>query len=256
MYRIGVLTNKASDPADKHLWQAFRLGLREHGWIEGENIVLEYRWTRGRLRSAPRTRGRLGSAQGRPDRGAGLRLGAARERGNLLDPDRLSGSCRSSRDRPRREPRQARRQHYRTGCPDDRPRPQRARTPEHCRPGGQADRGSLEPQIPLLTPRPSRRSRRQRVGLRVQLQAFGARTLAELEGAFAAMARARAQAVLVLGNPLFLGERQRVAELAIKHRLPTMSNLQGDRGGGWPDELRPQILPISTGAAPSMSTRS
>jgi putative ABC transport system substrate-binding protein len=62
--------------------------------------------------------------------------------------------------------------------------------------------------------------------LRVQVQAVGARTAAELEGAFAAMARARAQAVLVLGNPLFFAERQRVAELAIKHRLPTMSNLK------------------------------
>ena len=30
----------------------------------------------------------------------------------------------------------------------------------------------------------------------------------------------------MLGNPLFLAERQRVAELAIKHRLPTMSNLE------------------------------
>ena len=40
------------------------------------------------------------------------------------------------------------------------------------------------------------------------------------------MARARAQAVLVLGTAIFLAERQRVAELAIKHRLPTMSNLK------------------------------
>jgi putative ABC transport system substrate-binding protein len=62
--------------------------------------------------------------------------------------------------------------------------------------------------------------------LRVQLQAVGARTAGELEGAFAAMARARAQAVLVLGTAIFLAERQRVAELAIKHRLPTMSNLK------------------------------
>jgi putative tryptophan/tyrosine transport system substrate-binding protein len=57
----------------------------------------------------------------------------------------------------------------------------------------------------------------------VQLQAVGVRTAAELEGAFATMARGRAQAVLVLGTAIFLAERQRVAELAIKHRLPTMS---------------------------------
>jgi len=62
--------------------------------------------------------------------------------------------------------------------------------------------------------------------LGVQLQAVSARTAAELEGAFAAMARARAQAVLVLGAPIFFAERQRVAELAIKHRLPTMSMLK------------------------------
>ena len=62
--------------------------------------------------------------------------------------------------------------------------------------------------------------------LRVQLQAVGARTAGELEGAFAAMARARPQAVLVPGAAIFLAERQRVAELAITHRLPTMSNLK------------------------------
>jgi putative ABC transport system substrate-binding protein len=62
--------------------------------------------------------------------------------------------------------------------------------------------------------------------LRVQLQPVGARTAAELEGAFAAMARARAQAVLVLGTAIFLAERRRVAALAIKHRLPTMTNLK------------------------------
>jgi putative ABC transport system substrate-binding protein len=47
-----------------------------------------------------------------------------------------------------------------------------------------------------------------------------------LEGAFAAMARARAQAVLVLGGAFVLAERQRVTQLAIKHRLPMMSNLK------------------------------
>jgi hypothetical protein len=36
VYRVGVLTNKASDPAEARLWQAFRSGLRERDWIEGE----------------------------------------------------------------------------------------------------------------------------------------------------------------------------------------------------------------------------
>ena len=58
--------------------------------------------------------------------------------------------------------------------------------------------------------------------LRLHLQPVGARTGAELAGAFSAMARARAQAVLVIGSPVFITERQRVAELAMTHRLPTM----------------------------------
>ena len=53
VYRVGILTNKASDLAEAHHWQAFRLGLRDRGWIEGENIVLEYRWTEGNFARLP-----------------------------------------------------------------------------------------------------------------------------------------------------------------------------------------------------------
>jgi len=47
LYRVGILGIKASDPAETRYWQAFLLGLRERGWIEGKNIVLEHRWTEG-----------------------------------------------------------------------------------------------------------------------------------------------------------------------------------------------------------------
>jgi putative ABC transport system substrate-binding protein len=62
--------------------------------------------------------------------------------------------------------------------------------------------------------------------LRLELQPVGARGPAELEGAFAAMARARAQGVIVLATPIFFGERQRLGELAIAHRLPTMFQIR------------------------------
>jgi hypothetical protein len=58
--------------------------------------------------------------------------------------------------------------------------------------------------------------------------AYGAaQYLADVEGmwladAFAAIRRAHAQAVLVLNSPVFFTERQRVADLAITYRLPTM----------------------------------
>jgi putative ABC transport system substrate-binding protein len=52
-YRVGVLTNNASDPAEARLWQAFRSGLRERGWIEGENILIEFRGAEGNSARLP-----------------------------------------------------------------------------------------------------------------------------------------------------------------------------------------------------------
>ena len=53
VYRVGILTNKASDPAEARLWQAFRSGLRERGWIEGQNILIEFRAAEGNTARLP-----------------------------------------------------------------------------------------------------------------------------------------------------------------------------------------------------------
>jgi putative ABC transport system substrate-binding protein len=53
VYRIGIFGEGASDPAEARLWQAFRLGLRERGWIEDENILIEYRWAEGNSARLP-----------------------------------------------------------------------------------------------------------------------------------------------------------------------------------------------------------
>jgi putative ABC transport system substrate-binding protein len=45
--RIGLLSSFS--PSDSLLWhQAFRLGLRDLGWVEGKNINIEYRYAEGR----------------------------------------------------------------------------------------------------------------------------------------------------------------------------------------------------------------
>lgn len=59
--------------------------------------------------------------------------------------------------------------------------------------------------------------------LRVQLQFVEARTPGDLDRAFAAMARERPGALLVLGDPMFGSNFARIAALAIKHRLPAVS---------------------------------
>src|SRR4030095_9405117 len=53
LYRVGILTNKVSDPAEARLWQAFRSGLRERGWIEGQNILIEFRAAEGNTARPP-----------------------------------------------------------------------------------------------------------------------------------------------------------------------------------------------------------
>jgi ABC-type uncharacterized transport system substrate-binding protein len=58
--------------------------------------------------------------------------------------------------------------------------------------------------------------------LQVQLQPVEARSGVALEEAFAAMARAHAQAVMVLGFGPYMAARQHLAEVALRYRLPMM----------------------------------
>src|SRR5262245_35705365 len=76
--RIGFLG--LTSPSDRpSLLDAFRQGLRELGWVEGQNIVIDYRYAEGRVDRLPdlaaalvrRQAGRIGS-EGTPG-GAGGR---------------------------------------------------------------------------------------------------------------------------------------------------------------------------------------
>jgi ABC-type uncharacterized transport system substrate-binding protein len=62
VYKLGYLGLTAGPTSTT---EAFRQGLRERGWVEGQNIVIEYRWTAGK------TEGVLGLAEelvrNRPD---------------------------------------------------------------------------------------------------------------------------------------------------------------------------------------------
>jgi putative ABC transport system substrate-binding protein len=60
IWRVGVVGNSPSP----HLDDAFRKGLRDLAWIEGQNITLEYRYSEGRLERLPRS----GRGSGPPQR--------------------------------------------------------------------------------------------------------------------------------------------------------------------------------------------
>jgi putative tryptophan/tyrosine transport system substrate-binding protein len=68
--------------------------------------------------------------------------------------------------------------------------------------------------------------------LGVELQTFGVRAPDEFDRTFAAITSARAASLLVLPDPLFSAYTARIAELADKSRLPAMYGLKEDVAAG------------------------
>jgi putative ABC transport system substrate-binding protein len=60
------------------------------------------------------------------------------------------------------------------------------------------------------------------LGLKVQLHSVGVQDPKDLDSAFAALARQRAEALVVVADPMFLAQRDRIIALAARSRLPTM----------------------------------
>src|SRR4030095_6593190 len=46
--RVGLLATSPPPPSTAPIWAAFTDGLREHGYVDGRNLKLEYRWAHGR----------------------------------------------------------------------------------------------------------------------------------------------------------------------------------------------------------------
>jgi putative ABC transport system substrate-binding protein len=221
VYRVGILTNKASDPADARLWQAFQLGLRERGWIEGKNLLIEYRWVEGNAARLPELAAEL----------VRLKVDLIFTRGSFF-----TGAVKAATSSipivfvAHADP-------VGTG-----------HVASLARPGGNitglsVQQTELGPKglelLSTVLPAAKRIAVLSHSGtpsavpglkaleeparmLRLQLLPVGVRTVGEMEGAFSTMARDGAQAVLVLGTPFFFTAKQRLAELTIAHRLPTM----------------------------------
>ena len=219
--RIGIFGDKAADASEKHLWQVFRDGLREHGWSDGANLVIEYRWAEGNAARLPELAAQL--VRLKPDviatRGS-LFTGALKAATSSI-PIVFVGHA---------DP-------VETG-----------HVASLARPGGNITgmavlQTELGPKglelLHAVVPSATRVAVLWHQGtpsavpglkalegparmLGLKLQPVGARSADELEGAFSTMARGGAQALLVFSTPPFITARQRIAELAIAHRLPTM----------------------------------
>ena len=219
--RIGCLREgSASDAAAAPLVEAFRQGLRERGWLEGQNVAIEYRL-----------------AEGRRDRLPDLAAELVRLKVDVIFAPSTAATV-AAHNATRTIPIIM----ASFGDPVG-----RGIIASLARPGGNVtglsysvELGIVGKQLELLkevVPKVSRvavlgapghpqygsQLREAKVASRslgVQLQVVEARGASEYDSAFGAMVRKRAEALLVLPDPVSFLNRRPHLDLAAKHRLP------------------------------------
>jgi putative tryptophan/tyrosine transport system substrate-binding protein len=221
VYRIGVLGDKAADSNEILAWQTFREGLREHGWKEGVNIRIESRWVEGDVARLPEKAAEL--VRLKPDliatRGS-IFTGALKAATSSIpivflghaDPVETGHVASLARPGGNITGMAVLQTEIGPKCLEL----LHAAVPAATRIAVLWHAGS-----PSTTPGLKALEEPARL-LRLDLQPVGARTAADLDGAFSSMGRRGAQALLVFNTVPFIVARQRIAELALAHRLPTV----------------------------------
>src|SRR6185503_4350187 len=215
--RIAYLSPLTAD-SDKPWFAAFRQGLKEHGYVEGTNVVIDVRYAAGKLERLPALAAEL--ARARPD----IFVAYA--------ADAVSAADRATRDVP--------------VVISNTQDPVASRLVTNlARPGGKVTgmsdfhAESTTKRLELLKetlPRLSRLAVFWRAGnaphgpqmrdLRRIAPALGITVLAfeitkpeDIEPAFAAMRTERAEALLMLGESILTANMSRITELSLKHRI-------------------------------------
>jgi putative tryptophan/tyrosine transport system substrate-binding protein len=221
VYRLGILTVDRGGGFD----DALRAALRELGYVEGRNLVIETRYT-----------------EGRAERVDDLALQLVRLKVDVIvatHPAAVFGATRATATIPI----------IMVHTPDP---VQLGLVATLARPGGNVTGlTSLSVDLSLkqlellkeVVPRASRVAvlwnpdnpwhpvtvkglEAVQSSLRVRLQILGVRRADDIDTAFRAMTTEAVQAVVVLTDPMTFAYRQRVADLALKHRLPAMAGLR------------------------------
>jgi putative ABC transport system substrate-binding protein len=218
VWRIGVLAS--GSPEGSYL-SSFRDGLRELGYVEGKNVAIEWRWARGQEERFPDLAAEL----------VRLKIHVIVANNNAA----IAAAQKATRTIPivmviANEP-------VALGF-----------VASFARPGGNITGMSLQDpdqagkRIQLLKEAVPKLSRlallwdstlpgiqlsvtpaelaARELGIKVQL--LEVRSASELDGAFAAMTRERADAARVFSSGMLFSQRARIAELAVKHHLPTI----------------------------------
>jgi putative ABC transport system substrate-binding protein len=219
VYRVGFLWDSPS--VWPHALGAFRQGLRDLGWIEGQNIAIEYRWAEGRFERLAELAEEL--VRLKVDvivAPTSIYTGVAK-RATTTIPIVFASHA---------DP-------IGSGHVDS-----------LARPGGNAtgftvmmsetNAKSLE-LLKELIPRlsrvaviwdpatPSHRPGLDAIevmgrALGLTLQPMAVRSATEFDTAFSTIVQERADGVVILSTPLFMGGARQLADLAMTHKLPTM----------------------------------
>ncbi len=220
MLRIGILIASSASVNSARL-EAFRRRLREHGYVEGKNIVIEYRYAEGKLERLPELAAEL--VRLKVDvivTAAGPAISAAKKASAMIPivfataADPVGSGYVSSLARPGGNI---------TGLSLMRPDldgkrlellkeafPKVARVAFLWRSGGA--RGNLNfTEMEAVAK-----------ALGLKLISLEVRSIDDFESAFARAKRERAQALITTTNPLIGNQRRQVLDFAAKNRLPAM----------------------------------
>jgi putative ABC transport system substrate-binding protein len=218
--RIGYLNASSASSASSRV-EAFRRGLRELGYVEGKNIVIEYRYANGKLDHLPSLAGELvrlrvaiivtgGSASTRAAKEATATIPIVMTQ----DPDPVGNGFIARLARPGVNI---------TGLSNlvsdltgKRLELLKEIIPKLTRVavlGFSTEPGNLQ-QL--------REAETSAQVFRLKLQHLDVLHPQDIESAFSAASKGRAEAVLVLAGSVFNSHRVQIAELAVKSRLPAM----------------------------------
>ncbi len=230
VYRVGVLRFRGSP--DHPNIQAFRQGLRDLGWVEGQNITLEYRWAKGRRDRLPELAAELvrlkvdvivvsGNRSIRVVKKATSTIPiVVAHTGDLVGPGHAASLTRPGGNITGLV----------TMSPDlstKRLELLKEAVPKVSRVAvlwNAANRGKL---------REFKYTQTAANALRLQLQSVEVRRPDDLEHAFSAIKRERADALLLLPEGLVNSRATRIADFTLKNRLPAIHQVLSfaDAGG-------------------------
>jgi putative ABC transport system substrate-binding protein len=225
VYRLGYLSTPTRESVERGL-AAFLQTLRDLGWVEGRNLLIEYRWAEGDVERLPALAaelvGRNVDVIVAPAGSAALaakKVTSAIPIVMIFASDPVETGLVASLRQPGANITGT------TFTPGPEIFGKQLQILKEAVPG--AARVAMlsnpaDPSFALQLREVESTSR----SLGIRLQHVEARGPEQFDDAFAAMARERADALLVTGTSTFLAHRTRLAELALKGRLPTMHSFR------------------------------